>query len=235
MLYSNRSSPMNALSSFRAVVFDFDGLILDTERPEFEAWRHVFQEHGVEPLTVEEWAHCIGTRDALDPLDVLAERLGEPLPDRDAAKALGKPRHDELLALEEALPGVVDWLDEADALGLAVAVASSSHLEWVQGHLERLSLVDRFACLSCFDDVLQAKPAPDIYLAACESLGVAPSEAVAVEDSRNGVLAAKAAGMAAVAVPHGLTAHLDFSEADLVLASLAEMPLRDALTRLARS
>lgn len=195
----------------------------------------MFQEHGVEPLTVEEWAHCIGTRDALDPLDVLAERLGEPLPDRDAAKALGRPRHDELLALEEALPGVVDWLDEADALGLAVAVASSSHLEWVQGHLERLSLVDRFACLSCFDDVLQAKPAPDIYLAACESLGVAPSEAVAVEDSRNGVLAAKAAGMAAVAVPHGLTAHLDFSEADLVLASLAEMPLRDALTRLARS
>ena len=183
---------------------------------------------------MEEWAHCIGTRDALDPLDVLAERLGEPLADREAAKAVGKPRHDELIALEEALPGVVDWLDEAHDLGLAVAVASSSHLEWVQGHLERLGLIDRFACLSCFDDVMHPKPAPDLYLAACESLGVAPEKAVAVEDSRNGILAAKAAGMAAVAVPHGLTAHLDFSEADLRLSSLAELPLSEALTRLAR-
>lgn len=224
---------MSTRSSFRAVVFDFDGLILDTERPEFEAWRHVFEHHGVEPLTVEEWAHCIGTRDALDPLDVLAERLGEPLPDRDAAKAIGKPRHDELLALEEALPGVVEWLDEAQSLGLGIAVASSSHLDWVQGHLERLGLIDRFACLSCFDDVVQPKPAPDLYLAACESLGVAPGEAVAVEDSRNGILAAKAAGMAAVAVPHGLTAHLDFSEADLRLSSLAELRLGEALKRLA--
>lgn len=215
------------------MIFDFDGLILDTERPEFEAWRYVFQKHGVEPLTVEEWAHCIGTRDALDPLDILAERLGEPLPDRDAAKAVGRPRHDELIALEEALPGVVDWLDEAHDLGLAVGVASSSHLEWVQGHLVRLGLIDRFACLSCFDDVLKPKPAPDLYLAACQSLGVAPREAIAVEDSRNGILAAKAAGMAAVAVPHGLTAHLDFSEADLRLASLAELPLRDAIRRLA--
>ena len=221
------------MSTFRAIVFDFDGLILDTERPEFEAWRHVFEHHGAEPLTVEEWAHCIGTRDALDPLDILAERLGEPLPDRESAKAVGQPRRDELLALEEALPGVVSWLDEAASLDLAVGVASSSHLEWVRGHLERLELVDRFACLSCFDDVLQPKPAPDLYRAACESLGVSPRAAVAVEDSRNGILAAKAAGMAAVAVPHGLTAHLDFSEADLRLSSLAQMPLSEALSRLA--
>ena len=226
---------MSTVSSFRAVVFDFDGLILDTERPEFEGWRHIFQHHGVEPLTVEEWGHCIGTRDALDPLDILAERLEQPDLDRDAAKAVGKSRHDELIALEKALPGVVEWIDEAHALGLAVGIASSSHAEWVRGHLERLELIDRFACLSCFDDVLQPKPAPDLYLAACESLGVSPSEAVAVEDSRNGILAAKAAGMAAVAVPSELTAHLDFSEADLVVSSLAELPLREALTRLTRS
>ena len=220
------------MSTFRAIVFDFDGLILDTERPEFEGWRHVFEHHGVEPLTVEEWADCIGTRDALDPLEVLAERLGKPLPDRESAKAVGKARHDELLKMEAALPGVVEWLDEAHSMGLRVAVASSSHRDWVQGHLERLDLIDRFACLSCFDDVLQPKPAPDLYLAACESLGVTPEQAVAVEDSRNGILAAKAAGMAAVAVPSDLTAHLDFSEAGLRLSSLAEMPLRDALARL---
>ena len=220
------------MSTFRAIVFDFDGLILDTERPEYESWKHVFEHHGVEPLTVEEWAHCIGSRDVLDPLEILAERLGEPLADRDAAKAVGKSRHDELIAMEKALPGVVDWLAEAHSMGLGVAVASSSHVEWVRGHLERLELIDRFACLSCFDDVLQAKPAPDLYLAACESLGVSPEQAVAVEDSRNGILAAKAAGMAAVAVPHGLTAHLDFTEADLRLSSLAEMPLRAALGRL---
>jgi beta-phosphoglucomutase-like phosphatase (HAD superfamily) len=127
---------------------------------------------------------------------------------------------------------VVEWLDEAHRLNMAIGIASSSHVEWVQGHLERLELIDRFACLSCFDDVLQAKPAPDLYLAACESLGVDPAQAVAVEDSRNGILAAKAAGMAAVAVPHGLTEHLDFTEADLRLSSLAEMPLRTALSRL---
>jgi HAD superfamily hydrolase (TIGR01509 family) len=130
------------------------------------------------------------------------------------------------------LPGVHDWLDDARRLGLPIGVASSSEVDWVAAHLERLGLLDRFACLTCFDGALRGKPAPDLYLAACESLGVAPADALAVEDSGNGITAARAAGMRCVAVPHDLTREHDLSGADLVVASLADLTLEEAIARL---
>ncbi len=213
----------------RAVVFDFDGLILDTEGPVFHSWRETFEAHGA-TLTLEEWSDTIGRVNTVDPADWLAERTGLELD--DARRAARKARRDELLAAEAVLPGVHDWLEDAARLGLAVGVASSSEVDWVAGHLERLGLVDRFACLSCFDGRLRGKPAPDLYLAACEALGVAPADALAVEDSGNGVAAAKAAGMRCVAVPHDLTRDHDLSGADIVVASLAELPLEEAVARL---
>ncbi len=125
-----------------------------------------------------------------------------------------------------------DWLDDAARLGLALGVASSSEADWVEGHLGRLGLLDRFTCLSCFDGRRPGKPAPDLYLAACDALGVAPADALAVEDSGNGVAAAKAAGLRCVAVPHDLTRDHDLSPADLVVPSLAELPLEEAMARL---
>jgi HAD superfamily hydrolase (TIGR01509 family) len=206
--------------ALKAVVFDFDGVILDTERPVYESWRWAFAEHGAD-LTVEEWASCIGRADAWDPLDKLASRAVVD----EAVLARRHGVRDALLAAESVLPGVLDWLGAASELGLRVGVASSSPESWVAGHLERLGLVDHFACVACHRDGVRGKPAPDLYLEAVDGLGVAPGEAVAVEDSANGVAAAKAAGLFCVAVPHGLTAHLDLSAADLLVDSLASVSL----------
>lgn len=216
-------------TSVKAVVFDFDGLVLDTEGPVYHSWREVFEEAGAD-LSFEEWVLTIGRADHPDPAELLAERTGRPLD--DAVRVARKARRDELLAAEEVLPGVHHWLDDADRLGLALGVASSSAEDWVTAHLERLGLVDRFACLSCFDGRLRSKPAPDLYLAACDSLGVAPADALAVEDSPNGLAAAAAAGLRTVAVPRGMTAGLDVSAADVVVDSLADVSLEEVRDRL---
>jgi HAD superfamily hydrolase (TIGR01509 family) len=222
----------------RALVFDFDGLILDTERPVFEAWRWAFAEHGVE-LSVAEWSAVIGRADAWDPL----ARLASVAEVDHAVVARRREVRDALLAAEEILPGVIDLLADGRAAGLRIGIASSSPFEWVGEHLARLGLADWFECVACFrDDAgVRGKPAPDLYLEAVSSLGVAPDEAVALEDSMNGVAAAKAAGLWCVAVPHGLTAGLDLSAADLIVDSLASLPLSrlaaliDQWTRPARS
>jgi HAD superfamily hydrolase (TIGR01509 family) len=213
----------------RAVVFDFDGLILDTETPVFTAWQDAFAAHGTE-LTIEEWAQEVGTVDGLDLVGMLQERATVAV-DVDAMHLARQARRDELLALETARPGVIDWLDEAAALDLDVAIASSSPHSWVGPHLERLDLRHHFTHVACYAEGLNAKPAPDLYLAACAALGVAPNEAIAVEDSPNGINAARAAGLFCVAVPNQITAQFDISHADLVMPSLAECTLGDVITR----
>lgn len=205
----------------RALVFDFDGLILDTERPVYEAWRQVYADHGVE-LDLERWQSIIGTADHFDPMDELEDALGRAL-ERDALHDARRAQRDALLAAEAVLPGVVELLAEAQADGLGIAVASSSPASWVEEHLERLGLIDHFAHLACFGPGLPAKPAPDLYLAAVAALGVDPGDAVALEDSAHGVTAAKAAGLWCVAVPHDLTRDLDLSGADWIVGSLRDV------------
>ena len=217
----------------RALVFDFDGVIADTEGPEYRAWKETWAEYGHE-LTLEEWVQCIGTNDphGWHPLSALAERVGEGF-DRDEANRRRQARHHPAIhALAEPLPGIVDLLDQADAAGLAVAIASSSGDDWVPVLLAQLGLTPRFAHLSIYDGTCPAKPAPDLYLRACAALGVDPSEAVAFEDSPNGIAAAKAAGLRCVAVPHEITASLDLGAADLVIPTLAGVALDRLLERL---
>jgi HAD superfamily hydrolase (TIGR01509 family) len=218
--------------TIEAVVFDFDGLILDTEGPVFTAWREEFDAHGCPPLTIEEWASEIGTTGGLDLVALIRARATRPF-DEDAMHARRRVRRDELLLRETTRPGVHAWLDEADAFGMPLAIASSSPLDWVATHLERLGLRHRFACLACFGGELAGKPAPDTYLAACAAIGVEPAAALAVEDSPHGVAAAKAAGLLCVAVPHEITEQLDLSGADLRLTSLAEVTLSEVLTHFA--
>jgi len=117
-------------------------------------------------------------------------------------------------------------------MGLKVGVASSSTRDWVRGHLERLGILDSFDCLRCRDDVASAKPEPDLYLAVLECVGVLAAEAIAIEDSPNGVLAAKRAGMRCVAIPNSITARLDLGRADLILDSLADVTLPELLSKL---
>jgi HAD superfamily hydrolase (TIGR01509 family) len=212
-----------------AIVFDFDGLILDTESPVFHAWRETYELHGVE-LERARWQAIIGTDGALDPLAELAALVGDPF-DRETVDDRRRARRDELLALEEVRPGIAEYLTDAHRFGLSVGIASSSPRSWILEHLERLGMADAFACIRCYDDVNAAKPSPASYLAVCKELEVAPSDAIAIEDSPNGVKAAKAAGMWCLAVPNPMTADLDFSEADLVIDSLADLPLPDLLAR----
>jgi len=210
----------------RAVVFDFDGVIIDTETPEFRAWAEIFERYGCE-LTLEEWVVCIGTQGGFDPWATLVDRATIPLPSERELQATRRARNRELIQREEPLPGVVDWLDEAADRDIPVAIASSSAAAWIEPHLERLGLRDRFACLACWSDDIPPKPDPTSYRYACEQLRVAPAEAVAVEDSPNGIAAAKAAGLYTVAVPNRLTRALDLSGADLVVESLSAMALAD--------
>jgi len=218
----------------KALVFDFDGLILDTEGPVFTAWQEEFVAHGCPPLSMEEWSAEIGTVGGLDLVAIIRERATRPF-DVEVMQARRRGRRDELLERESVLPGVTDWLDEADALGLGLAIASSSPREWVEPHLERLGLRARFGPVVCFGPGIAGKPAPDTYRRACAALGVAPTNAVAIEDSPHGVAAAKAAGLRCIAVPHAITERLDLSHADLRLDSLATTTLHDALARIDRA
>src|SRR5688500_11310781 len=207
---------------FDAVVFDFDGLILDTEGPEFRACQLVYEVHG-HRLALADWAAAIGTHDGFDPHAHLEGLLGAPLDAADL-REIFQARKDELMATEVILPGVIAWLDAAEDLDLGVAIASSSSARsgHVEGHLARLDLRHRFAHVSCWTEDVRPKPAPDLYLAATAALAVDPARAIAVEDSPNGIAAAKAAGLWCLAVPNPLTAALDLSAADALAASLAE-------------
>jgi HAD superfamily hydrolase (TIGR01509 family) len=215
----------------RAVVFDFDGLILDTEEPVYESWLEVYEAHG-EELPFERWMQIVGsTTIGFHPQHYLEERLGRPLPKDVLERRID--RRTELILARQLLPGVVERIAEAKALGLKLGVASSSTTDWVKGHLARLGILERFDCVTCRDDVANVKPEPDLYVAALECLGVAASDAIAIEDSPNGVMAAKVAGMRCVAVPNSITARLDLSHADVILGSLADTTLLDLVRKLA--
>ena len=217
-------------SVVRAIVFDFDGLILDTEEPIYRSWLEVYQAHG-EDLPFERWIQIVGsTTTAFHPQHHLEERLGRPLPQEVLDRRIG--RRTEMILSQALLPGVAQRIDEAREMGLRLAVASSSTQDWVRGHLERLGIVDRFECIRCRDAVAHAKPEPDLYLAVLECLGVPAADAIAVEDSPNGVAAAKKAGLRCVAIPNAITRHLDLGQADLVVESLADVTLPELLERL---
>jgi HAD superfamily hydrolase (TIGR01509 family) len=214
----------------RAIVFDFDGLILDTEEPIYRSWLEVYEAHG-EDLPFERWVQTVGsTTTGFHPQHHLEERLGRPLPKEVLERRMD--RRTELILANRLLPGVVERLEEAREMGLKLGVASSSTQEWVRGHLARLGILGKFDCLRCRDDVANAKPEPDLYLAVLDCLGVRAAEAIAIEDSPNGVASARRAGMKCVAIPNSITARLDLSRADLILSSLAELTVAQLLERL---
>jgi HAD superfamily hydrolase (TIGR01509 family) len=213
-----------------ALVFDFDGLILDTELSEYTTVKAEFEAHGVE-LPLEEWLDIIGRADHLPWIDWLEDVVGAPI-EREIVHARRMAAHHEMIARAEVLPGVVDLLDQADAAGIPATVASSSTRSWVGGHLERLGLIDRFAALRTRDDVTRAKPWPDLFLAAVDAVGAKPADAVAFEDSHHGARAAVDAGLFCVVAPNPITRVQDFAHADLVVDSLAAVSLADVARRM---
>jgi HAD superfamily hydrolase (TIGR01509 family) len=214
----------------RALVFDFDGLILDTEGPIFRSWEEVYRAYGT-VLPFEQWVKTVGSSNqAFHPQHHLEELIGHKLPQEVVDRRVA--RRVELVLEQPLLPGVAGLVDAARGTGMKVGVASSSSRDWVEGHLRRLGLLDRFDCLRCREDVELVKPAPDLYVALVVCLGVDAGEAIALEDSPNGIMAAKRAGLRCVAVPNPITAGLDLSLADLQVASLAEVDLPRLIDRL---
>lgn len=204
-----------------AVVFDFDGLFMDTEWCEYRTVADAFEAHGTN-LALEDWVGFIGTTDHPHWADILEERLGHSI-DRSVwvpARRLAAVKCARALDL---LPGVIDLLDALADAGVPIGVASSSPAEWVLMHLGERELTSRMGTVVTGDEVLRTKPDPALYRIACERLGVEPSQSVAIEDSVHGITAARSAGMSAVAVPSSLTVGMDFSHADLEVASCAEL------------
>ncbi len=216
---------------FQALLFDFDGLILDTETPEVIAWQEIYSRYGV-AFPLDLWGQIVGgngTAD-FDPVAYLAEKSGRPI-NADLMRADKRVRDRELISYQDILPGVRDYLEAARTCGLQTAVVSSSTHAWVDGQLKRLGLFEAFDCIICREDAARPKPNPDLYLKALEVLGVDPEQAIVFEDSPNGVKAGRAAGIRTVAVPNPVTIRLGVDGADLTLTSLADLPLPDLLAR----
>ena len=216
---------MNAPLPLRpaAVVFDFDGLIIDSEIPIFEMSRAALAEMG-HTITVQAWSSVVGLGDT-DSHAALCAAVGADV-DRDEFDARYQRQDRSWKDTIEPLPGVVELLDALTGVGVELAVASSSSANWVVGHLERLGLAHHFGAFATSDRLDgRTKPAPDAYLLACRDLGVEPTGAVAVEDSAHGLTAALRAGLTAVAVPSAITIHTDLSAAHHIASGLGEVTL----------
>ena len=219
----------------RAVVFDFDGLILDTETPLYAAWQMTFAHYGQPAISVAEWSTSLGRHDddpeRLDPLRRLRELVGADLSDHEVQSIRRRHRDDLLDALPLAA-GVEGLLDEADRLGVPVGLASSSPIDWIERHLTPRGLIERFSVLSCAGADVPGKPDPTVYLEACAAMNCDPAASIAFEDSPNGARAARAAGLTCIVVPTDLSAALNFDHANIVIDSLEHVTLTDLFARL---
>jgi HAD superfamily hydrolase (TIGR01509 family) len=212
----------------KALIFDFDGLILDTETPEVLVWQSIYKEHGFE-LPIDEWKKTVGgygisTFDAAEHLALLSSGQLDPV----SSKARYRTESEVMIHANPILPGVVEIIHEAKQAGLKVAIGSSSQHAWVDTHAQRLNIFHYFDFITCRDDVEpgRTKPHPDIYLKCLERLQIQNHEAVVFEDSVNGVEAARRAGIFVVAVPNELTAQMGVT-GDLTVSSIAELSLQD--------
>ena len=209
-------------SSLRALLFDFDGLIVDTEWPIYQAWCQTFRDYG-HSLSLETFNQCIGTNfDTWSPKTHLEELTGTRI-DWDPLDCARQSSIEKNLEGAPAMPGIPESVHAGRKSGFKLGVVSSSSHRWVDGWLQRIGLFDQFNLTVCRDDAPRIKPAPDLYLEAARQLDLNPGSCLVVEDSVNGIKAAKAAGMPSVAIPNRVTACCDFSLADHVLSSASDL------------
>lgn len=217
-----------------AIVFDFDGVVLDTETPLYHSWKEMYARHGAH-LDLELFAAYIGGAEYFDFHVHLQEQTGLTL-DRQSLMDERRALYRKHVSGNTVLPGVKDYLREARKRGCGIGLASNSDIGWVGSNLRELGLFDDFDVLKTRDDVVRAKPDPEIYLAALHDLKTDPSHAIAIEDSAKGVAAAKSAGLFTVAVPNPITMFHNLDDADVILDSLASTSFGDlaelALARL---
>lgn len=210
----------------KAIIFDFDGLIVDTETIWFQAFQEVIREYGGD-LPLEEFAKCIGTTD-----EVLYTYIEQQLKEqfnKNLLKEKVSALHQEKMKIPVARDGVKEYLEEAKGLGVKIGLASSSSRDWVIGFLEDLGIREYFEVIKTKEDVEKVKPDPALYKAAIEELKIDSSEAVVFEDSVNGLKAAIAAGLKCVVVPNEVTKALQFENHHLRLGSMKEKSLTEVL------
>jgi HAD superfamily hydrolase (TIGR01509 family) len=223
-----------AVRRIQALLFDFDGLILDTETSEYQVWQAIYRENGFE-LPHDQWAEIIGGAglsnfDAAEHLSLLSQGQLDSI----SLRARWRSESHALIHSQPILPGVMDYIHEAKRLGLKLAIASSSAHSWVDTHAKRLGIFDYFEAVVCGDDVGpgRTKPYPDLFLSALDQLKVRKEAAIVFEDSPNGVKAANRAGIFVVAVPNPLTSTLSIEGANLKLDSLNDLSLSDLLDKI---
>ncbi len=216
--------------AIKGLIFDFDGTILDTEYPEFMVWQEIFKSFNAD-LHLKEWAKTLGTTyTEFDPIQHLEQRAGRSI----NADEIFNHRNDKVLQIilqQPLLPGVMNYLTEAQKRGLKVGIASSSGGQWVQGHLGRLGLTAFFDAIVTANDVQRVKPEPDLFLLVLNKMGLSPDEAIVLEDSPNGIKAAHQAGLRCVAIPNEISRHLDLSQADMIINSLEEISLEQLISK----
>ena len=215
----------------KALIFDFDGTIIDTEKADLESWQEIFAEHQV-PFDTELFLANLGRAVALvDLFDHLESGVGHPV-NRGKLRRRKKQLFLDRVAELDLRPGVRHWIGQAGQRGIMLGIASCGSRTWIEMNLHRLGMLEQFDAVIGRDHLKNAKPDPEVYLQALHKLGVGPAEAVAVEDSPNGIAAAKAAGIFTVAAPSSCVSGQMCAQAELVVDALNEQLLDDLAARM---
>ena len=213
----------------KAIVFDFDGLIIDTETVWFDSFTEVLGRFHVE-FPLEIFLPCVGTKGTIID-EYIEEKLGNNVSVKEVRQLVRECHREKVIDLE-IREGVRDYLTQAKELGLKIGLASSSDREWIDHFLKKLDLLHYFDVIKTGDEVKRVKPDPEVYLQCLDALNVSPTEVVAFEDSNNGARAAKAAGITCVIVPNPITAKLTFDDYDVRIESMAGQLLTDVLNKI---
>ncbi|WP_379210408.1 HAD family hydrolase [Paenibacillus sp. GCM10012303] len=212
----------------KGIIFDFDGVILDTETIEFRVFEDIFEEYGVK-LPLEMWERRIGgNKNNFDPYDYLIEYTQCKI-DKIELKKHKKIRYEKKIGNENLLPGVYSYLESAKKMNIQIGLASSSPRKRIVDLLKRFEIIHYFTHLATAEDVDHVKPNPDLYLHVLEKMKLEPSHVIAIEDSPTGLIAAKRAGIYCVIVPNEVTKRLTFQQYDLRVNSLDEIELSDLI------
>lgn len=211
----------------KGVIFDFDGLVFDTETPQYNILNELFKEHGCE-FPLSGWRQEIGTQSGFSPFKYL-ERIIKRKVDHEELEKRFREKFQAVLLKTEVRSGVEEYLFAAKDLGLKLGLASSSNHEWVTNHLRNLNLLHHFQCIKTSNDVKFVKPNPELYIETAKCLGLEEKDCLVFEDSANGALAAKRAGMKCVIVPNLVTEAMDFCEVESRINSMTDISLKEII------
>lgn len=192
--------------NYEAVVFDMDGVIFDSERAVMNCWLELAQKYNIKDIEKPYFA-CVGTT-MTRTREIMLETYGEDFPYDEYARESSLMYHEKYDGGKLPMkPGVMELLSYLKEKGKKIALASSTRRETVTNQLRWAGIIDYFDVIICGDMVERSKPAPDIFLKACQELGVSPENTYAIEDSYNGIRAAHAGQLRPIMVPDLLEAN----------------------------